>query len=228
MSLFSGRRSTRRRTTSSCATRATPSRSRSAGGQAMPATRTRRSSPTRIPRPTGSRRHAVAARRRGGMQRSASTSSTGTTSGPPGPARGCARLRPLGNSARLHGVRLGSRPVGQRRGRPAARRLIRAFSLALCTVLASCLVSGYAFHEYPDAVAASHRCVRTTRDDMTSLYDNTPVGRSSPCWSVPVRGTRFVTSSRPRPRFGFRRRAAVPRRAGRRGTAPPSPSGADS
>ena len=59
-------RPTRRPTTSSCATRWTPRRSRSAGGRATRATARRRSTPTPIPRPTASPATLVARRPRTG------------------------------------------------------------------------------------------------------------------------------------------------------------------
>ena len=81
VSLFSGSRSSRRRTTSSCATPEMPSRSRSAGGPAMRATRSAAFFAYAYPAPAGFENATLSAGRGAlGRRRSASSSWTGTTS----------------------------------------------------------------------------------------------------------------------------------------------------
>ena len=114
-----------RRTTSSRATRATPSRSRSAGGRAMRATRARRSSPTPS-RARGVRERDARSRpRRTGTPSSASTSSTGTTSATsptPTRPRSSSRAPPCCTPARC--------AAGTRRSPPAPRAFRRPSSEA--------------------------------------------------------------------------------------------------
>ena len=112
------------RMTSSCATRATPSRSRSAGGRATAGTAGRPSSrtPTR-PRPASTARPCPAG---AGMARWGSTSWTGTTSGPRTTLRHRAGVRPFGLPARVRRVRVGRGAGRQRRRNPAAGRLALA------------------------------------------------------------------------------------------------------
>ena len=113
-------RSTRRRTTSSCATPRTPSRSRSAGGQATPATPVPRSSHSRTHPKQASRARPCRRRPRTGTPSWASTSSTGMTpAAHPTPMRS-----PWSSGARLsampRGVQLGLDSGGERRRRPSA------------------------------------------------------------------------------------------------------------
>ena len=79
VSLYTARPSPRRRTTSSCATRPLPNRSKLAGGPVTPATLDRRSSRSPFPLPTGSTKRRCHHHPRAGTPNSASTSSTGTT-----------------------------------------------------------------------------------------------------------------------------------------------------
>ena len=111
-----GRLPTRRRPTSSCATRWTPRRSRSGGGRAILATPRPRSTPT----PTRTRRaspSATLAARAAGTISWVSSSSTGTMCArsliPPGGAR----LRAVRVPPRLCRVRVGPRAPGERRVR---------------------------------------------------------------------------------------------------------------
>ena len=106
-------------TTSSRATAATPSRSRSAGGPATATTTGPPSSPSRIRRRRDLPRLSSIPRPPTGTATSASSCSTGRTSGRRRPARPRPRVRPLGLPPRLRRLRLGSRPGANRRGRAA-------------------------------------------------------------------------------------------------------------
>ena len=92
----------------------------SAGGRATDATHGPRSSPLPSLHRRGSRLRPWHRRPPVGRRRSVSTCSTGTTSACSRPPRRRARVRPLGDPARLHGVRLGPSPRRQRRGRSPA------------------------------------------------------------------------------------------------------------
>ena len=102
VNLFSGLPAEPPSRTSSCATRWTSRRSPWAGGPATPATGRRRSTPTRTRRRRTSRRQRSRRRPRAGTRLSASTSWTGRHPLQSRPARGRARVRPLGVPPRVH------------------------------------------------------------------------------------------------------------------------------
>ena len=124
--LFSGGRPNRRRRHFIMRNAGNAQQSRSAGGPAMTATPAPPSTRTRTRRRRASSAQRSRPRAHAGRRHSASTSSTGTTSGPAETPRDRARLRPLGRLTRVPGLRLGRDPRGQHGRRPATDYLTNA------------------------------------------------------------------------------------------------------